>query len=86
MREGPPDWPLAQSEFIEVRAKRTWRGSQLQVAILGNVIGIDASLYGVAKLTDNGTPTTHLVEVGNDGQLENGFLCSWASTGQAQMG
>jgi hypothetical protein len=40
----------------------------------GNVFGIDASLYGAAKLTDNGTPTTQLVEVGNDGQLENGFL------------
>lgn len=37
-------------------------------------IGVDASLYGVAKLSDSGTPTTNLLEVGNNGQLKNAYF------------
>jgi len=45
----------------------------------GDAIGVDASGYGVTKLGDSGTPTTQLVELGNDGQLQSGY---WA-LGQA---
>lgn len=37
-------------------------------------IGVDASLYGVTKLGASGTPTTNLVEVGNNGQLEDYYV------------
>jgi hypothetical protein len=40
----------------------------------GNVIGADASAYGVVKLHDSGTPTTNLLEVGNDGQLKDSYV------------
>lgn len=40
----------------------------------GDVIGIDASAYGVLKLNDSGNPTSQLVEVANDGQLQDGYL------------
>lgn len=42
-------------------------------------VGADASLYGVMKLGDSGTPTTNLVELGNDGKLDH----SYATVGQA---
>lgn len=42
-------------------------------------IGVDASLYGVAKIGDSGTPTSNLVDVGNNGQLED----SYVTAGQA---
>lgn len=42
-------------------------------------IGVDASVYGVAKISDSGTPTTNLLEVGNNGQLED----SYVTAGQA---
>lgn len=45
----------------------------------GKVIGFDASAYGVQKLGDSGTPTSQLVEVGNNGQLQDGY----AAVGQA---
>jgi hypothetical protein len=44
-----------------------------------DIFGVDASVYGVLKLADSGTPTTQLVEVGDDGQLQDGF----ATFGQA---
>ena len=37
-------------------------------------IGFDASLYGVVKLTDSGTPTTSLLEVMNSGKLADNYL------------
>ena len=37
-------------------------------------IGFDASLYGVVKLSDSGTPTTSLLEVGNNGKLADSTL------------
>jgi hypothetical protein len=37
-------------------------------------IGFDASLYGVVKLSDSGTPTTSLLEVGNNGKLADSNL------------
>lgn len=45
----------------------------------GSFIGVDASVYGVAKLGSSGVPTTNLLEVGNDGQLKD----SYATVGQA---
>lgn len=48
---------------------------------LGNVIGIDAAVYGVVKLDDSGKPTTNLLEVGNDGQLKD----SYATLGEAAL-
>lgn len=45
----------------------------------GGFVGVDASAYGVAKIDDRGTPTTNLLEVGNDGQLKD----SYATIGQA---
>src|SRR6185369_9344508 len=40
----------------------------------GGFIGADASLYGVMKLGDSGTPTTNLVELGNNGQLHDSYV------------
>lgn len=40
----------------------------------GNFIGADASVYGVVKLHDSGTPTTNLLEVGNDGQVKDTYV------------
>lgn len=37
-------------------------------------IGLDASLYGVVKLSDSGVPTTSLLEVGNNGKLVDSNL------------
>jgi len=37
-------------------------------------IGLDASLYGVVKLSDSGIPTTSLLEVGNNGKLVDSNL------------
>lgn len=45
----------------------------------GGFIGVDASAYGVMKLSDSGTPTTNLVELGNNGKLHDGY----ATVGQA---
>lgn len=42
-------------------------------------VGVDASVYGVAKLGSSGVPTTNLLEVGNDGRLND----SYATFGQA---
>lgn len=47
----------------------------------GGFIGADASAYGVMKLGDSGTPTTNLVELGNNGQLHD----SYATVGQALL-
>lgn len=44
-------------------------------------IGVDASLYGVAKIGDSGKPTTNMVELGNNGQLDEGY----ATLGQAAI-
>lgn len=44
-------------------------------------IGVDASLYGVAKIADSGKPTTNMVELGNNGQLSDGY----ATLGQAAI-
>lgn len=38
------------------------------------VVGVDASAYGVLKLGDSGTPTSNFVDVGNNGQLQDGYL------------
>ncbi len=38
-----------------------------------NVIGVDATLLGVVKLRDAGSPTTSILEVGNDGQVADNF-------------
>jgi len=40
----------------------------------GGFIGADASLYGVIKVSDSGTPTTNLVEIDNSGQLQDSYL------------
>lgn len=40
----------------------------------GTFIGVDASAYGVVKLGDSGTPTTNLVDLGNNGQLHDSYL------------
>lgn len=45
----------------------------------GGVVGVDTSAYGVVKLGESGTPTTNLLEVANNGQLQN----SYATLGQA---
>ncbi|BAL24228.1 OprD family outer membrane porin [Azoarcus sp. KH32C] len=47
----------------------------------GNVIGADASLYGVTRIGSSGVPTTNLVEVGNNGQLRD----SYATLAQAYV-
>jgi hypothetical protein len=48
---------------------------------LGGVAGFDASVYSINRLGDSGVPTTQLVEVGNNGRLENGYQ----SLGQALL-
>ncbi|MFC5300631.1 OprD family outer membrane porin [Azospira restricta] len=40
----------------------------------GGIIGTDISAYGVARLGDSGTPTSNLVDVGNNGQLRDSYL------------
>lgn len=45
----------------------------------GDVVGVDVSGYEVLKLSDSGTPTTQLVEVGNNAHLQDGYT----SIGQA---
>lgn len=40
----------------------------------GGFIGVDASAYGVVKLGDSGAPTTNLVELENNGQLQDAYL------------
>jgi len=37
-------------------------------------IGFDASLYGVTKTGSSGTPTTNLLEVGNNGRVEDSYV------------
>lgn len=37
-------------------------------------IGVDASLHGVARLTESGKPTTNMVELGNGDQLSDGYV------------
>ena len=44
-----------------------------------DIVGFDASVYGVGRVADSGVPTTNLVEVRNDGQLDDGY----ATLGQA---
>lgn len=39
-----------------------------------DLIGLDASLYGVVKLSDSGIPTTSLLEVGTNGKLVDSNL------------
>lgn len=46
-----------------------------------DLIGFDASLYAVQRLSDSGTPTTNLVEVNNSGKLEKGYT----TLGQASV-
>jgi hypothetical protein len=41
---------------------------------LADFIGVDASLYGVAKLSDSGAPTSNLLDVRNNGQLAKAYL------------
>jgi outer membrane porin, OprD family len=38
-----------------------------------NMIGVDASIFGVVKIADSGVPTTNLLEVGNDGKLDSAY-------------
>lgn len=38
------------------------------------IIGVDASAYGVVRLGDSGVPTTNLLEVGHNGQLQDSYL------------
>lgn len=51
-------------------------GVQLNYAspYLADFIGVDASLYGVAKLSDSGAPTSNLLDVRNNGQLAKAYL------------
>ncbi|BAL27390.1 OprD family outer membrane porin [Azoarcus sp. KH32C] len=38
------------------------------------LIGFDASVYGVLRISNSGTPTSQLTELGNNGQLSDGYM------------
>lgn len=60
----------------------------------GKWVGFDVSGYGVLKLDDSGTPTTQLLEVGSNGQLEDNYFAlgqamvklKWDGLGSVKLG
>ena len=39
-----------------------------------DIIGADVSLYGVTKIDDSGTPTSNLLDIGNNGRVNHAYL------------
>ncbi|WP_111893361.1 OprD family outer membrane porin [Acinetobacter sp. MB5] len=55
-------------------------------AYYDDLIGLDASLYGVVKLADSGTPTVQLLDVRPNGKLDTGFASVGVLAIKAKLG